>query len=86
MAVQMMPSSPAPRCVVIEPVCSLDNISLQDWIARSLAPERKVYTNPMPSRALDEHAWREPVATPLCRSWANASQMQLPQRITGMSD
>ncbi|OWF57056.1 hypothetical protein B1H41_03140 [Xanthomonas vasicola pv. vasculorum] len=72
--------------MVIEPVRSLENISLQDWIARSPAPERRVYTSPMPSRALDEHAWRESVATPPCRSRANASQMQLPQRITGVSN
>ncbi|MCF5924261.1 hypothetical protein L2218_20345, partial [Xanthomonas perforans] len=47
-------------------------------------PERLAV--PLTSRALDEHAWREPVAAPLCRSRANASQMQLPQRITGMSN
>ncbi|ASN02301.1 transposase [Xanthomonas citri pv. malvacearum] len=86
MAVQTDATFPAPRCVVIEPVRSFDNISLQDWIARRLVPECKVHTDPMTSRTLDEHAWREPVATPLSRSRANASQMRLPQRITGMSN
>ncbi|MBO9904100.1 hypothetical protein J7435_19720, partial [Xanthomonas phaseoli pv. dieffenbachiae] len=41
---------------------------------------------PTTSRALDEHAWREPAATPPSGSRANASQMRLPQRITGMSN
>ncbi|PPU78353.1 hypothetical protein XhhCFBP4925_18035, partial [Xanthomonas hortorum pv. hederae] len=35
----------APRFVVIEPVRSFDNPSLQDWIARRLAPRCEVYTD-----------------------------------------
>ncbi|AOY65968.1 IS1595-like element IS1595 family transposase [Xanthomonas euvesicatoria pv. euvesicatoria] len=44
-AVQTDATFTAPRFVVIEPVRSFDNTSLQDWIARRLAPECEVYTD-----------------------------------------
>lgn len=34
-----------PRFAVIEPVKSFDNHSLQDWVARRLAPEAEAYTD-----------------------------------------
>lgn len=42
-AVQTDDTFTAPRLVVIEPVGSFDNASLQDWIARRLAPGCEVY-------------------------------------------
>ncbi|MEA0718594.1 IS1595-like element ISXca4 family transposase, partial [Xanthomonas campestris] len=44
-AVQTDDTFTAPRFVVIEPVRSFDNPSLQDWIARRLAPGCEVYTD-----------------------------------------
>jgi transposase-like protein len=34
-----------PRFAVIEPVKSFDNASMQDWVARRLAPEAEAYTD-----------------------------------------
>ncbi|MBL1981072.1 IS1595 family transposase, partial [Klebsiella pneumoniae] len=35
----------APSLAVIEPVRSFDNVSLEDWIARRLAPGCETYTD-----------------------------------------
>lgn len=44
-AVQTDPTFAAVHVAVIEPVRSVDDASLKDWIARRLAPECEVYTD-----------------------------------------